>query len=663
MVFSHLGFWSGNLFLIAPFPDLCLLVPFDSISNEMLKTGCGALQKSLLKLFNCILCFGDYPTEWKCAYITPVHKGGSPDDPNNYRGISILSCIVKLFNTILTKRLDNFLEEKKIITPLQIGFFKEARTSNHMFVLRTIIEKYTHEKKGKLYTCFIDFHKAFDRVIHALMLYKLRNVGVTGNFYNVIKDMYVNNKLCVKMKSGFTQLFPSTIGVRQGDTLSPDLFKIFINDLPDIFDTSCDGIDIGMLHFNCLLYADDVILLSTTEAGLQNCISKLEKYCDDWCIEVNLVKSKVMIFNKAGKLYNCDFTYKGMSLDCVREYKYLGVLFSLSGSFSLASSELYKKGLKAFYKIKSIFGSTRPNSEVAFHVFDHTIKPILTYGSEIWGSCMKNSRTTPSLDKIYRDMHAEKLHLKYCKYVLGIHSKASNLATVGELGRFPIYNFICESISKFYLHIKGKEPDSLLQQTLQTSKQLHKNGIRSWYSGMDSVLNELKLDEENICSVKLHLNNLYKDTWSKSIEQEAVIKQGKLRTYALFKPFFQEEIYLEIVKDVQKRKCLTQLRVSAHRLEIESGRYKKKSASERLCKCCNLNAVEDEVHFLCNCSAYQNARQRFFELIIDKAPSFKTLHDSARFIWLLTCEEEVIINALSDFVFQCFELRNLTKTQ
>ena len=100
------------------------------------------------------------------------------------------------------------------------------------------------------------------------------------------------------MKSGFTQLFPSTIGVRQGDTLSPDQFKIFINDLPDIFDTSCDEIDIGMLHFNCLLYADDVILLSTTEAGLQNCISKLEKYCDDWCIEVNLVKSKVMIFNK-----------------------------------------------------------------------------------------------------------------------------------------------------------------------------------------------------------------------------------------------------------------------------------------------------------------------------------------------------------------------------
>ena len=72
--------------------------------------------------------------------------------------------------------------------------------------------------------------------------------------------------------------------------------------------------------------------------------------------------------------------------------------------------------------------------------------------------------------------------------------------------------------------------------------------------------------------------------------------------------------------------------------------------------------MEDEVHFLCNCSAYQNARQRFFEFIIDKAHSFKTLSDSARFLWLLTCEEEVIINAL-DFVFQCVWVEELSKTQ
>ena len=251
--------------------------------------------------------------------------------------------------------------------------------------------------------------------------------------------------------------------------------------------------------------------------------------------------------------------------------------FSISGSFSLASSELYKKGLKAFYKLKGIFGNSSPNSKVALHIFDHTIKPILTYGSDIWGACTKKSRSqTQTLDKTYRDLHAEKLHLKYCKYVLGVHSKASNLATIGELGRFPIENHICESISKFYLHVKGKDPNSLLNQTLQTSIQLHKDGFKSWHSGTEYILNELKLEEENICLVKQHLNIMYRNNWSKNVNEEAVIKQGKLRSYALFKSIFQKEVYLETVKDVQKRKCLTQFRISAHRLEIESGRYKKK---------------------------------------------------------------------------------------
>ena len=135
------------------------------------------------------------------------------------------------------------------------------------------------------------------------------------------------------------------------------------------------------------------------------------------------------------------------------------------------------------------------------------------------------------------------------------------------------------------------------------------------------------------------------------VNEEAVIKQGKLRTYDLFKSNFQNEVYLQTVKDVQKRKCLTQFRVSSHRLEIGSGRYKKRAVSERICKFCNLNTIEDKVHFLCNCSAYHNERQRFFKYIVDIAPSFITLDYSDKLIWLMTCEDDIVINALADFVF------------
>ena len=114
--------------------------------------------------------------EWKTAYITPVYKGGSSDDPNNYIGISMLSCTAKLFNTILTKRLDTFLDSYKVISPMQIGFTKKTRTSDHTFVLRTLIEKKcTKYYKGKLYTCFFDFRKAFDRVEHTLSYFTNSN--------------------------------------------------------------------------------------------------------------------------------------------------------------------------------------------------------------------------------------------------------------------------------------------------------------------------------------------------------------------------------------------------------------------------------------------------------------------------------------------------------
>ena len=132
-------------------------VGLDSLPNEILKSGGSGgtiLVPILQKLFNLVFTSGIYPSKWSSAYLFPIFKSSDPSKPENYRGIAINSCIGKLFNSILNKRLDKYLETHNIINPCQIGFTSKSRTSDHMFVLQTLIDKYNSGKGGKLFRMF-----------------------------------------------------------------------------------------------------------------------------------------------------------------------------------------------------------------------------------------------------------------------------------------------------------------------------------------------------------------------------------------------------------------------------------------------------------------------------------------------------------------------------
>jgi hypothetical protein len=184
------------------------------------------LTPSLTFLFNKILISGIYPGNWSRGYISPIFKSGDRSKPDNYRGIAITGCLSKLLNSILNSRLDIFLIKHKLINPFQIGFTKDSRPSDHMFVLKTLIDKYLH-KKEKLFACFVDFRKAFDTVAHTAIYLKLLDMNVGGLFYNLIKDMYKISAVCVKVGQNLTDSFESSIGVRQGDVLTP-IFSKFL---------------------------------------------------------------------------------------------------------------------------------------------------------------------------------------------------------------------------------------------------------------------------------------------------------------------------------------------------------------------------------------------------------------------------------------------------
>ncbi len=165
----------------------------DMTLNEFLIHGKGTLIPFLSKLFNASLNKGYFPDSWGEGHIVPIHKKGNIDIVNNYRGITLLSTVGKLFTRILNNRLTDWAEKYYVYVESQAGFRKNMSTVDHIFVLHGLIS-HVINKGCKLFCSFIDFSKAFDYIVRENMWYKLIKLGVRGKLLNVIKSMYANIK-------------------------------------------------------------------------------------------------------------------------------------------------------------------------------------------------------------------------------------------------------------------------------------------------------------------------------------------------------------------------------------------------------------------------------------------------------------------------------------
>ena len=185
----------------------------------------------ILLLFNSILELNKIIPEWVIGEIVPIHKKGPKSVPTNYRGITLMSCLGRLFISVLNNRLLLFSIQNKILSDIQLGFLAGNRTSDAHIILNNIGRKYCHKNSTKIFSCFIDFSKAFDTVPRDILFKELLRQGINGRFVNLIKNIYNNDKACVKMHNLCTETFQINQGVRQGCVLSPLLFKNFLFEL------------------------------------------------------------------------------------------------------------------------------------------------------------------------------------------------------------------------------------------------------------------------------------------------------------------------------------------------------------------------------------------------------------------------------------------------
>ena len=262
----------------------------DGIVAEMIKTSLSQILPFLVALFNRIFDTEEYPTEWTGAIIIPIHKSGNKNDPDNYRGVSLLSILGKVFAHILNKRLSWWQEENKIAEE-RSGFRTGYSTMDNVFVLYAIVQRYLTNKSGKVYVCFVDFKKAFDTINRSMLWNVLRKAGVGGKMLNILQSMYKIVKSCVRCPESLTDFFDCPRGVRQGCVLSPTLFSFFINELAlYVAKNGLYGVQLtpDIIQILIMLFAGDVILASYCVKGLQIQINLLKQYADNFSMTDNM---------------------------------------------------------------------------------------------------------------------------------------------------------------------------------------------------------------------------------------------------------------------------------------------------------------------------------------------------------------------------------------
>lgn len=445
--------------------------------------------------------------------------------------------------------------------------------------------------------------------------------------------MYKNIKSCVRINSTCSNFFTSNIGVRQGENLSPLLFSIFLNDLHNYFaeDVNLQGVTIAndqnlnelynFLKIYILLYADDTVILSENEQDFQNALNMYVNYCEQWKLTINFSKTKIVIFSKGVLRNGYTFTMKNEMIEIVDEFKYLGVVFSRSGSFLNAKKHIASQATRAMYSLIRNVNRLDLPIDMQIDLFNKAVKPILLFGAEIWGY--------GNLDVL------ERIQLHFLKHILKMKNSTPNNMVYGETGCYPLQIDIEERIISFWSRIytfenaqTSKLSVIMYQYLYKLSCNLNANILKRrfpWIHAVKTIL--LKTGLSNIwdsqsclnikwlkLSVRQKLKDLFINEWFACVENS-----NKSITYRIFKHSFGMESYLSNTPKLYLF-YMIKFRTRNHRLPVETGGWSKIPIHLRVCNLCQ-NQLGDEFHFLFQCPIFEIERKLYLKPYFYRRPS------------------------------------------
>ena len=249
----------------------------DHIPTEFVKIGKDDLAEIITYALNYIIEKRDFPEVWALGQRTPVFKNGCHKNPNNYRGITILPIFAKIFETAVNRRVMFTNDAFSIVDRFNGGFLKGSRTSDNIFVLQGLVQRQLCLGKP-LFICFVGFSKAFDLVNRHILFFKLIKSGFHARVFDTLRSLYKKTNFRVKIGGKLCSLIKDEHGVNQGGNASPTLFRKYLADLGEYLSEHV-GICVSDNIIAHLLWADDLVLLSDTAAGLQTQLDGLLQFC------------------------------------------------------------------------------------------------------------------------------------------------------------------------------------------------------------------------------------------------------------------------------------------------------------------------------------------------------------------------------------------------
>ena len=367
----------------------------DGVTSDMLKHLGPASRSTLLQIFNDSWRTGVVPSIWKEAEIIPIpKKGKDKKDPTSYRPISLLSCVGKLLERMVNRRLTFLLEAQNILTPTQTGYRKFRSTEDQLALLVQDVENSFQEKKKAL-AVFFDLSRAFDTVWKGGLILKLLRAGIRENLFMWTKNYLFNRTARVKLDGFYSSKVKLREGVPQGGVLSPTLFLLYINDITDSITK----------HVSNTLHADDLAVwtssehTSTATYRLQEVVNNITSWTDEWGLKLNASKTNATLFSLSKANEKVNLKLRGTALPQTDTPTFLGVTLDTRLTWKPQIEQMERRGIRKLSLLKKLAGTAwGADCRLLSRVYTGAVRPTLEYGSTSWGTAAKTNKS--KLDRV-----------------------------------------------------------------------------------------------------------------------------------------------------------------------------------------------------------------------------------------------------------------------